>query len=724
MVGNDANADALQLGERITGITEVATILAKHPEWDRAPRRLRLLQLDKNGIEIHSHVDHAGPATWKADVHLNFFNLQTSWKLGRMQIETKSLALIPVFESMSAFDMFSPFGKDLVKAPRDSDDIDDTIDNREPDSEAGNTALGTELEDAAAKDKENEKFEPSFNLNGTKAFKSRYLSQAFEKYRKTGSTDRLKHVASIDRYAIRETQPDIVEHDEETGEHMPCMDIPTATLFRCEKRLFVCIEEVIDIMFNSKHVNELDVQFLNKPSVPITYQQGPTHKVSGHLVEPINPSVCTRVAKEPVYLLESRVLMALGPLVLERVTVGADTVSIPEMRRSDKIPYHEVNGKACFLVEDDLEERGQTGGNICVACVPVVVLPKSALSSQNQPHGSWNMRQAITTLTRIFRPPISRVGCVLVDVCIIYLKRERGTGASDQIDIEKSTCVNKIAFNYAAAAISTTASPRSTVPLHCPVCPSGAPAVWRYNLLHHLRNRHPTVSPGQYKYLYEISEDEKVGLKPMWTNRHRKKLYGEGSSTGGEGNGGNTEIQASPDNDWGNNSSIDGSEEYSGGGNDYLFEGVSCPVIEDTDYTISDEDRELELDNIQEAHRASNSTLHSLNQTATTSQPDVLASPIPRSNETNPSGASTQPASAHSVNPAPEGIDSFNIAETTRAGRRRKAKGLTAILGVRTCGNRVSEEEMEVDGVSIAGRRKDFATQWYVKAFNFAWVGV
>ncbi|KAF8874102.1 hypothetical protein CPB84DRAFT_1817929 [Gymnopilus junonius] len=37
MVGNDANLDLRQLGERLTGTTKVSTILAKYPHWDRAP---------------------------------------------------------------------------------------------------------------------------------------------------------------------------------------------------------------------------------------------------------------------------------------------------------------------------------------------------------------------------------------------------------------------------------------------------------------------------------------------------------------------------------------------------------------------------------------------------------------------------------------------------------------------------------------------------------------
>jgi hypothetical protein len=42
MVGNDANLDVLQLVSRLSGTTEVSNILAKYPQWDHAPRRLKL----------------------------------------------------------------------------------------------------------------------------------------------------------------------------------------------------------------------------------------------------------------------------------------------------------------------------------------------------------------------------------------------------------------------------------------------------------------------------------------------------------------------------------------------------------------------------------------------------------------------------------------------------------------------------------------------------------
>ncbi|KJA12558.1 hypothetical protein HYPSUDRAFT_1096618, partial [Hypholoma sublateritium FD-334 SS-4] len=47
MIGNDANLDIFQLASRLTGTTQVSNILAKYPQWDRSPRRLKLPALTR-----------------------------------------------------------------------------------------------------------------------------------------------------------------------------------------------------------------------------------------------------------------------------------------------------------------------------------------------------------------------------------------------------------------------------------------------------------------------------------------------------------------------------------------------------------------------------------------------------------------------------------------------------------------------------------------------------
>ncbi|KAG6843560.1 hypothetical protein H0H87_003144, partial [Tephrocybe sp. NHM501043] len=287
MVGNDVNVDALPLGNRITGTTEVSTILAKHPEWDRAPRRLKLPILNKDGLEMHNGVDHIGPASWRGVTQVASVNLQTTWKLGRRLVEKEFPHLVSILESLSGFDIFSPLGKDLIKAPWDSHDVDDTVEDYDA-SETEISVLGTDIEDAAAEQADT-RFQPCFELNGKKVYKARYLSQ---------------------------------------------------------------------------HVQEINIDFLMEPTTFVTYQvldlisatqaDDPelkndwrssgrceaSHPVAGRLVVPINPTVSTCIAGEPYYLFESGILMAFGATLLEQIC-GAENIAIPQMKKSDTIPYRE-----------------------------------------------------------------------------------------------------------------------------------------------------------------------------------------------------------------------------------------------------------------------------------------------------------------------------------------------------------------------------------------------
>jgi hypothetical protein len=70
MVGNDANLDILQLVSSLSGTTEVANILAKYPQWDRSPRRLKLPAMSRESKEILDSADHIKPGFWQGNVKL------------------------------------------------------------------------------------------------------------------------------------------------------------------------------------------------------------------------------------------------------------------------------------------------------------------------------------------------------------------------------------------------------------------------------------------------------------------------------------------------------------------------------------------------------------------------------------------------------------------------------------------------------------------------------
>ena len=120
-VGTDTNVDTLQLGSRASGLTEVAVILAEHPEWDHGTRHLNLPVISREMGEITAKADHISPKDWCGDVGVANVNLHTCWLLGRK----RAVELIPEAEPLlnvlattqvagKCVDMLTPFGQLLV----------------------------------------------------------------------------------------------------------------------------------------------------------------------------------------------------------------------------------------------------------------------------------------------------------------------------------------------------------------------------------------------------------------------------------------------------------------------------------------------------------------------------------------------------------------------------------------------------------------------------------
>ncbi|KAJ7898149.1 hypothetical protein B0H13DRAFT_2337610 [Mycena leptocephala] len=89
LMDNSRNVDILQLSQRASTTAESCRIFAKHPDWDRGHKRLRL-----EGAE---GVDHTNPRSHTGDVSIANVSLLTSWNCGRRQaIELMKLLKIPV----------------------------------------------------------------------------------------------------------------------------------------------------------------------------------------------------------------------------------------------------------------------------------------------------------------------------------------------------------------------------------------------------------------------------------------------------------------------------------------------------------------------------------------------------------------------------------------------------------------------------------------------------
>lgn len=131
MIGTDANVDMKQIGERLSGVALVSSILAKHPEWDRAPRRLRLPVLTRDSRALPDTVDHIKPASWKGDVNVRNVTLITAWKRGRRIIEEGFAWAAPIFQSLEAkktITILAPYGRLLVTLPPTEVEADDSRD--------------------------------------------------------------------------------------------------------------------------------------------------------------------------------------------------------------------------------------------------------------------------------------------------------------------------------------------------------------------------------------------------------------------------------------------------------------------------------------------------------------------------------------------------------------------------------------------------------------------
>jgi hypothetical protein len=81
-------------------------------------------------------------------------------------------------------------------------------------------------------------------------------------------------VANVQRYAVKSTNvyDTVLDHDPTLGGNVIQMDSPIATLVRCSGHLFLCIGEVIDISVDSRHTDQVAVEYLTEPSVFISYQ--------------------------------------------------------------------------------------------------------------------------------------------------------------------------------------------------------------------------------------------------------------------------------------------------------------------------------------------------------------------------------------------------------------------------------------------------------------------
>lgn len=120
MVGNDSNADLLQIGSRLTAAAECSSILTQHPEWNTNPRRLQLSSISEKGDILNNSIDHVNPDRWTGNVSVSDVDLKTTWYQGRRKAEEALIkaGISSPFDSMDKtgnIDILAPFGVLILK---------------------------------------------------------------------------------------------------------------------------------------------------------------------------------------------------------------------------------------------------------------------------------------------------------------------------------------------------------------------------------------------------------------------------------------------------------------------------------------------------------------------------------------------------------------------------------------------------------------------------------
>ena len=317
MVGNDANADVLTLGYRLSHAVECLNILAEHPTWDRGPRHLRLHGIEDGNGNVRSKCDHITPDSWEGNIVLRTVTLLTVWNLGHQMVSTEFVAvdIEGVLQELehSGYDMEFPFGHASESADKSDNDNDIEGDSapiapdmqplsaqdvmtlisslRPGEGECHILTIGhvlrmgkgddpiLDLEDHASIETSRDgrgDFSPLVDIrNGKEVPKACVLCEleraTFSKV--PGSTDRLDRCAGLSRYTKTATLPDLTYSlIDSTSEALLLIGDPAATVVQCNGQFFLAVIQINKILVDTSPVLKISASFLMEPTVAVHFQ--------------------------------------------------------------------------------------------------------------------------------------------------------------------------------------------------------------------------------------------------------------------------------------------------------------------------------------------------------------------------------------------------------------------------------------------------------------------
>ena len=257
IIGNDANADILQLTTRLSHISEIQNILTSNLSWDHDPCQLKLTSWDE--LQSRSqHMDHVSPSIWKGDVSINTVELVTCWYDGCSQVtslDQEIKTFLNLLSNLDGIDILSPLGNSIIKFNdqnpisnaesslefEDKDDVQDAT-LHPPSSSICEKGEELDLEDLIGKPDANgiEETLSSFSSyltieaqDGTEktVHKAHTLKVLFEEIiHEKGSTDHQKHIQGLTHYSVKTTSTlDSTENSNSIFGENICVGDPAVT---------------------------------------------------------------------------------------------------------------------------------------------------------------------------------------------------------------------------------------------------------------------------------------------------------------------------------------------------------------------------------------------------------------------------------------------------------------------------------------------------------------
>lgn len=388
VVGNDSNLDLLQISDRSAGIIEIADILAQRPEWDKGPRRLQLPTLSQDAKEIPNSADHLSPKHLRRELYkVKDVTPLTCWRKGRAMAESefpKAVDILRQAEDKGGIDMLSPNGVLLVTAPLPADDVDESTEA----TVFGTNVPSTETADAGNRiDIENEIAELEANtgrvnegpeatstrehhllVDGKPMSKAKLLAAVGRYRKKAGSTDRLKRVQEIARYAMgSESKSSELASDAQ----LLLIHDPVVSLVWCDQRLWLALGEINGIRYDKQALDRVGHSLLGESALKLSVQLSglrpataddddtndydwrtfsipeSSFEVHGRFIEPLDPRIASSNGK-PYYLFKSGFLVAHTSLLLQRL-LPTDLKHLPKLPTTTDFPYREQFGLFSYL---------------------------------------------------------------------------------------------------------------------------------------------------------------------------------------------------------------------------------------------------------------------------------------------------------------------------------------------------------------------------------------